>query len=818
MPTYDKPGHYFRNKTLSLLKLSVLKCFGGQPRKINNMIKLRPEFRAGSIRTRLILILILTNTIIFAGFISFHYLIAKHDMSRKVAALAEFIADQLSESLKMPLWYVDEALLENMLNPAMHEKQVYAIFVRDVYGGFSGKTRDNNWNVIKAVDNISGTYCVRSRDVFMKSEKLGEVEVFLTYKFMQEELHDSIMKMIISLVILNVSLFFTLYTSISRDIITPVCKLTEKVKQFADVAQAGMNMQKIPDDENHYGEIETLKRNFDYMQNVINRKIIQLKQAEDEMRKHRDHLEELVKERTDELTKAIEELYKEIVEHKHTEDELRRSGEYLENVLENSADAIGIVDRNGRCIHWNKSAFEVYGYSFDELKGRKIYDLYARKNEKNSLLAKLRTLGFVRRHEVLMKKKDGTEFPVEISIGLLKDDKGKTIGSVAVARDLSDLRKTLTELEHMVDIFKTEINERRQVEEKLKKNEKALRIAKEAADKANRAKSEFLASMSHEIRTPMNAILGMADLLWESPLTPEQKQYVSIFRDSGESLLNLINDILDLSKIEAGQTKLEQIGFSLRDVVKKTCEIMSARAHEKNLELTCHIASGTPAWLTGDPARLGQILINLTGNAVKFTHEGKIEIRVECAGDGIEDAEKPDTTDLLFSVQDTGIGIPQARQDKIFDSFTQADTSTTREYGGTGLGVTICKHLVEMMGGRIRIESVPGKGTTFYFTARFGIQQKPAETTEPAEESAVNSLKAFPVRPLRILLVEDNKNNQMLFCFYLKKTLHKIDIAENGEIGREKYINGEYDIIFMDMEMPVMDGYEAMSGTHFVII
>ncbi|MCP4351460.1 MAG: response regulator [Desulfobacterales bacterium] len=657
------------------------------------MSKLRHKFRTGSIRTRLILILIFTNTIIFAVFISFHYSIAKHDMSRKVAGLTEFIAGQLSENLKMALWYVDKEMVEDILNSVMYEKQIAAILVRDEYGIFCGKTRDDNWNVIKSADVISGTYCVRSKEIFLYNEKLADVKVFLTYKFMQEELHDSVMNMIISLVILNVSLFFTLYTGISRDIITPVCELTEKVKQFADAAQADMNMQKIPADKNRYGEIETLKRNFDYMQNVINRKIIQLRQAEDEMRNHRDHLEELVEERTDELSKAIEELYKEIVGHKHTEDELR---------------------------------------------------------------------------------------------------------------------KTLTELEQTVDMFKTEINERRRAEEKLRKNEKALRIAKEVADKANRTKSEFLASMSHEIRTPMNAILGMADLLWESSLTPEQKQYVSIFRDSGEFLLNLINDILDLSKIEAGQTELEQIGFSLRDVVEKTCEIMSVRAHEKNLELTCHIASGTPARLTGDPARLGQILINLTGNAVKFTHEGKIAIRVECAGDGTEDAGKLETADLLFSVEDTGIGIPQARQDKIFDSFTQADTSTTREYGGTGLGVTICKHLVEMMGGRIRIESIPGKGTTFYFTARFGIQQKPAETTEPAEESAVNSLKRFPGRPIRILLVEDNKNNQALFCFYLKETLHQTDIAENGEIGCEKYINGEYDIIFMDKEMPVMDGYEAV--------
>ncbi len=369
-------------------------------------------------------------------------------------------------------------------------------------------------------------------------------------------------------------------------------------------------------------------------------------------------------------------------------------------------------------------------------------------------------------------------------------------------RDLEKLNRELTEYS-------------RTLEQKVERRTYDLAAAKDSAEAASRAKSDFLAVMSHEIRTPLNAILGMADLLWESPLTPEQKEYVSIFRNSGESLLNLINDILDLSKVEAGQAELEQIGFNLRNLVEKTCEIMAAKAHEKNLDLTCHISSGTPVHLTGDPFRLRQILTNLAGNAVKFTHKGEIAINVVCENRNREIPGNQETAELLFSVRDTGIGIPLDRQDKIFESFSQADSSTTRKYGGTGLGVTICRHLAEMMGGKIWVESEPGKGSTFYFTAQFGIQHKVEQAVSSApglsqEKLAGNGSDLPPAFPLRILLVEDNKNNQALFCFYLKGTLHQTDIAENGEIGCEKYINGEYDIIFMDKEMPVMDGYEAV--------
>ncbi|NJL59259.1 MAG: response regulator [Desulfobacteraceae bacterium] len=325
--------------------------------------------------------------------------------------------------------------------------------------------------------------------------------------------------------------------------------------------------------------------------------------------------------------------------------------------------------------------------------------------------------------------------------------------------------------------------------------------ARESAEAATKAKSSFLAAMSHDIRTPMNAILGMADLLWETPLSAEQKKYVSIFRSAGESLLSLINDILDLSKVEAGQIELEHIAFDLPELIESVREIMAAKAHQSNTDLSCHIDPDLPSRIKGDPVRLRQILMNLIGNAVKFTHNGEISVRAEKA----EISEH----DLLirFSVKDTGIGIPKERHQDIFQSFTQADASVARKFGGTGLGLAICKYLSELMHGEIRVESELGIGSTFYFTARFSLCQDSAEDIQHAEctESEIGK----DISPLRILLAEDNESNRLLFGFYLKDFSHHIDMAENGRICVDKYKSGHYDIVFMDIDMPIMDGYAA---------
>jgi PAS domain S-box-containing protein len=336
--------------------------------------------------------------------------------------------------------------------------------------------------------------------------------------------------------------------------------------------------------------------------------------------------------------------------------------------------------------------------------------------------------------------------------------------------------------------------------------EEDLQRAKASAEFANRAKSEFLTTMSHEMRTPMNAILGMADLLSESLLVAEQRDYVRIFQKAGANLLDLINDILDLSKVESGHFELDSIDFDLHALLEKIIEMMASKAQDRGLRLAFEILPGVPLGLVGDPKRLRQILINLIGNALKFTERGSVTLRVEPEQNSTSEAGW-----LRFSVLDTGIGIPGDKTEMIFDSFTQADSSTTRKYGGTGLGLAISRGLVELMGGRIGCTSEVGKGSTFFLAIRFGLRKdsEMAETDEPATIAIPPSRPAGPQPLTRVLIAEDSEFNLILVKAYLKDCGFELDVAENGRIAVEKVKSGHPDLVLMDLQMPVMDGLDA---------
>ena len=326
------------------------------------------------------------------------------------------------------------------------------------------------------------------------------------------------------------------------------------------------------------------------------------------------------------------------------------------------------------------------------------------------------------------------------------------------------------------------------------------RKLREEAEAANRAKSEFLARMSHEIRTPLNVLIGMADLFERTPLNTDQKQYVHVMQRAGTSLLTLINDILDLSKVEAGQIVLEQIDFDLPGLLDAVIEILSVRSREKSVDLRYEIAPGTPSRLTGDPNRLRQILINLAGNALKFTENGQVLVRVETHPDDPAGA-------LRFSVADTGIGIPPSQLESIFEAFTQADVSTSRKYGGTGLGLPISRRLVELMRGRIWASNNLGPGATFYFTAQFA-----SPGAAPAVEKIAAGAEPPPAGSLRsvcVLVVDDSDDNRFLAAEYLRSFGCPLEFAENGQVALEKFCAGSYGLVLMDLQMPILDGYEA---------
>ncbi len=419
-----------------------------------------------------------------------------------------------------------------------------------------------------------------------------------------------------------------------------------------------------------------------------------------------------------------------ITDLKRAEESVRESEERFRGTFENAAVGIAHNDVTGRFLRVNETFCDIIGYTRDELLTKTWQDI----TYPGDLAASLALYSPLMRGESLSfslekryLRKDRSFVWIDVSVSLQRDAAGLPAYAIAMVQDISE-RKRL---------------------------EGDLRQAKEGAEAANRAKDEFLANVSHEIRTPMNAILGMTELALDTPLTDEQRQYLKTVKSAADSLLGLINDLLDFSKIEAGKLELDLADFSLRAVLGDTLRALAIRAHKKGLELISYVQSGVPDALVGDAGRLRQSLLNLVGNAIKFTEEGEVVVRVEVASDSVPDGE----VGLHFTVTDTGIGIPPEKQETIFRAFEQEDTSTTRKYGGTGLGLTIASRLVALMGGRITVESQPGRGSTFGFTARFGRQP---HQPEPVACSPVL------LRNLHVLLVDDNVTNRRILEEWLR--------------------------------------------------
>jgi two-component system, sensor histidine kinase and response regulator len=341
--------------------------------------------------------------------------------------------------------------------------------------------------------------------------------------------------------------------------------------------------------------------------------------------------------------------------------------------------------------------------------------------------------------------------------------------------------------------------ERKEAEDALRVYARDLELARKRAEDATRAKSEFLANISHEIRTPMNAMIGMAELALATRITREQREYLNAIQGSADALLTLVNDLLDFSKIEARKLQLDRVGFDLRDALEDTMRVLAPRAQQKGLELACHIHPDVPDALVGDPLRLRQIVVNLVGNAIKFTERGEVVLRVRA------ESQYNGNAQLRFSVTDTGIGIPSEKQAVIFEAFSQADSSTTRRYGGTGLGLAISAQLVDMMGGRISVESRPGEGSTFNFTARFEVQQHGMEKP-PAPWRTLTGL--------RVLIVDDNATNRRILeevfsNWHMRPMAVESGVAALGTLEESRRADRPFALVLLDGHMPDMDGFSV---------
>ena len=462
---------------------------------------------------------------------------------------------------------------------------------------------------------------------------------------------------------------------------------------------------------------------------------------------------------------------------------LRESETKQRMLLDNAADAVFVADRDERWIYVNDLALTLLGFAREELIGTTVYDLLPekyREMSRSTFGGKLKRDKIIR-SEIYLLTKSGAHVPVEMNVALLPD--GSIYGS---CRDITN-RKAF---------------------------EDALIKAKEGAESASKAKSDFLATMSHEIRTPMNGIIGMTELALDTTLNVEQREYLEMVKSSSDTLLDIINDILDFSRIESGKLTLERIEFSIEELIHQTLKPLSLKADKKELTLVKKIDPGMPAYLVGDPGRVRQIITNLVGNAIKFSDHGNIIVELRVAH------RMGSLVEIYCAVTDSGIGIATDKQALIFEPFSQADASTTRKYGGTGLGLSISSRLVQEMQGVLRVSSEIGKGSIFYFTGIFGVGAAPfpeaSRSVMPVDMNALPDSTALALSPhdaaskrLKILLAEDNVINQKLVLALLKKWGYPVDLADNGAMALEQFKHEAYDLILMDMQMPEMGGIEA---------
>lgn len=467
-----------------------------------------------------------------------------------------------------------------------------------------------------------------------------------------------------------------------------------------------------------------------------------------------------------------------------------QASRYARSLIEASLDPLITISAQGKIMDMNQATASIIGLTRDDITDSDFFDYFTVPQKAREVYQEVFAMGSVADSPLTLRHVNGKLTDVLFNGSVFKDDDGNVLGVVIVARDVTDQKRIATELTEAKELAES-------ANVAAQEAKSAAQTATRKAEDAVKAKQQFLSNMSHEIRTPMNAIIGFTKVLLKTELTAKQKEYLTAIKMSGDALIVLINDILDLAKVDAGKMTFEQIPFKLELSIFAMLHLFETKIQEKNLKLVIIYDHKIPKVLLGDPVRLHQIILNLVSNAVKFTNNGCITVNVKMIN---EDNEK---ASVCFTVSDTGIGIEKAKLGKIFDNFQQASSGTSRLYGGTGLGLAIVKQLVEPQGGTIVVESEVSKGSSFSFTLSF------LKTKESIEYEIEIPELDIETNNIKVLVAEDIALNQLLMKTILEDFGFGCEIASNGKIAIEKLEDGYFDIVLMDLQMPVMNGFEA---------
>jgi signal transduction histidine kinase/CheY-like chemotaxis protein/HAMP domain-containing protein len=680
------------------------------------------------------------------------------------------MADMLGDNTSASLAFDDADTAREMLGALKAEPDVVAACLYDNQGHIFAEYRRAGVNSNFTMPTLGadaalfkGDSLILFRSVHLHGYKTGSICIVSNLGWLHTKLNQYL-KIAFLVLIISITITYLISLRILRFLTNPIISLVQLAEHVSRQEDYSLRASTPGEDE-----VGILVKSFNQM-------LERIQQRDRALQETNNVLEERVLHRTAELQEEIE-------ERRQVEAELRWKTAFLEAQGDSSDEGTIVVNEVGEIIFLNQTFIKMWKIPeemINEIQSSIMLECILTQ-AKDPDRVRQRTLHLRHHPDEICREEieliDGMTF--ERYTAPVQGRKGEYYGRLWTHRDIT----------HQ------------------KLNEAELRKAKEVAEMANLAKSDFLANMSHEIRTPLNGVIGMTDLVLDSKLNEEQREYLDAVKYSAESLLGVINDILDFSKIEAGRVELEAIDFNLHDCLEDTLKTLVLRAEKKGLELLCEIAPNVPDYLRGDPLRLRQIALNLVGNAVKFTHEGNVILKA------VLESEGEDTITLRFTVSDTGIGISDENQKTIFEPFAQADTSTTRHYGGTGLGLTISARLAKLMGGRIWLESKLGKGTQFHFTAQFKMPSTPLvhrnEKSSTVPSHCTQQTKSPQRQSLHILLAEDNRINQQVASRMLKKMGHSVIIANHGEEALSHWSSSEFDLIFMDIQMPEMDGIAA---------